>query len=133
VSEDDPPAGCRIRFDGHDVEADRCGRQGSPVREAADGEEAPDGPPEPGLLSSVDALLGEAEVPAAPPADLDDDELDRRAGIEGDEIELVPPDPDPAAEDPPAGGREAGGDDRLGGVAEALLSGSHRVIVAPPT
>ncbi len=130
VPNGDPVARRGVRFDDDDVEPDRGDGQGPPVGEPPRGEEPEDGPPETAPLPAIDALLGEAEVSPGSPADLDGDELGRRPGIEGDEVEFVTPDADVAAEDPPATGPQAGGDERFGGITEALLSGSHRAIVA---
>lgn len=108
------------RLDEDEVEAERESRHGRPAREQVAIEQ-----PEPGLaeappLPPANGLLRQSEVAPGAPANLDDDERWRRAGVDGDEIELAPPDPHVPGEDGPAGGDEPGRDERLGGVAGIL-------------
>ncbi len=133
VTEDEPARPRRVRFDDGDVEPEGRARERPTVGKLPGGEETEDCAPEAGELPSVDGLFGPAEGPAPPPTDLDDDELSRRSRVEGDEIELVSPDPHLTAEDVPAGEAEVAGDDGLGGVTKPLTSCPHGSIVAPPT
>ena len=68
----------------------------------------------------IERLLGQPEVPAAAVAHLHDDERPRRARVNRDEIQLVPPDAEVAGKDGPACGLEAGADKAFGRVADPL-------------
>jgi len=90
----------------HDqVDPQRMRRQphaaGQPVSE-----QSPDRRAEMRALPMVQALLGHAEVAPPAPADLDDDQLGRRPGIDRDDVQLAAADVNVAGEEPPAGGQQ---------------------------
>src|SRR3954451_19316893 len=92
----------RGRLDGNDVESERSARHRRPIGEAIELAEAGQGAPEREPLAAVERLLGESVVPAGSPANLDRDELGRRAGVDGDEVDLVVPEADVPSQDRPA-------------------------------
>ena len=75
----------------------------------------------------VDRLLGEAEVPAGPPADLDDHQRRGRTGVDRDEVELVATDVDVPGQDGPTQVPETRSDECLGGIAGPLCCRSRRI------
>ena len=85
------------------------------------------GRPDAGALAVVDGLLGQAEVAAGPPADLDDDQRRGRTRVDRHEVELVATDMDVPGQDGPAGFREPRSDERLGGITRLLRRRPRRV------
>ena len=77
-------------------------------------------------LPSVNGLLRQTKVAARPPTDLHDHERRRWARIDGQEVDLSPPDPNVPPEHTPAGALKARGDPRLGRVAGGLGRGPYR-------
>lgn len=105
------------RLDDGQVEPQREARQRGTVRERAPLEEAVRRGPDPRALPVIDGLLRQPEVPARPPADLDDHEGAGWTGVDGDQIELVPADMHVPGQDRPARRREPVGDQGLGAIA----------------
>ena len=91
------------------------------MRQVAALEQVVGGVAHPGALAVVHGLLGQPEVAPSAPAHLDDDERPRRAGIDGDDVQLVAADTDGPREDRPAGGDQAVDDDLLRGIARPAL------------
>ena len=79
----------------------------------------------------VDRLLRQAEVPVPTKSHLEDHEIGRRTRVDGDDVQLGPPDADLATENRPAGCGEPGGHQQFRRVAAALLRGAHRPIFGP--
>ena len=118
--------GMSTRLDDDEVEAERQPRRLPAGRlDPAEGS-----PMQPRLLPPVHRLLGQAEVPTATPADLDDDQLPRWSRIDGNDVELRPADMDLAPEEGPASRHERRGDPVLGPVAGDLELRPHAPIVA---
>ena len=125
-------------LDDDQVEPERQPRHRRSIRQHAPIEQPVGGRPDADALAMVDGLLGEAEVPAGPPANLDDDERRGRTRVDRHEVELVATDMDVPGQDGPAGVRESRSDERLGGIARLLcrrssrFAGSvrHRIILA---
>ena len=93
---------------------------GSPSGQRPTVEQAVRGGPDPRSLAVVDGLLGQPELAAGAPADLDDDERRRRTRVDRHEVELVATDMDVPGQDGPASLREPVGDERLGGITRLL-------------
>ena len=109
------------------VEPERQPRHRRSIRQDASIEQPVRGRPDTDTLAMVDRLLGQPEVPAGPPADLDDDQGRGRTRVDRDEVELVATDVDVPGQDGPAGVRESRSDERLGGIAGLLCCRSHRI------
>jgi hypothetical protein len=62
----------------------------------------------------VHGLLGQAEIAARTPPDLDRDERARRARIDGYQVQLIASDVDVPGQDRPARRRQSVGDEGLG-------------------
>jgi hypothetical protein len=118
----DPTAG----LDHDQVEPERQVRQWRPIREDATLEQAVCRRSNPRPFPMIDRLLGQAEVPPGPPADLDRDERPRWAGVDGHQVELVAADVDVPAQDRPTGRQQPVRDEVLGAVARTLRIRSHR-------
>ena len=114
-------------LDDDQVEPERQPRHRRSIRQDASIEQPVGGRPDADTLAMVDRLLGQAEVPAGPPADLDDHQGRGWTGIDRDEVELVATDVDVPGQDGPAGVGESRSDERLGGIAGLLCCGSLRV------
>lgn len=112
-------------LDHHQVDPDgQAGQRGSTREPVLD--QPPDRDSEMGALSMVEALLSEPERPRSTPANLDDDQLDRRSRVDGDDVQLAAPDPDVPSEDRPAPARQVGRDRGLRVIAGGLRVSSHR-------
>lgn len=120
------------RLDNHEVEP-----QGQVGQDRAVGKDAPlqqtvGSGADSHALPTVHGFLGQPEGSIGSPAHLDRDERPRRPRVQRNQVELEPPDMDIAAENRPAGGRQALAHSLLGGIAELLGLGSHRGrLVAP--
>lgn len=112
-----------VGFDDHEVEAKAEWWQLTAVRERAGRDHRPRGVADVATLAEVDGLLRETERPARPEPDLDDHESRRRAGVDGDEIDLVSADANVPAEDRPALELEAIRDEAFGIVPSELRGG----------
>lgn len=106
----------------HDDEIHPAGkrRQGGPVGEGAAGQEDPEKDRQLSPLGGADGLFGLPKVRPAAKSDLHEDEVGRRAGIDGQEVDLVTTDADPSTEDGPPSGDEMPGRDLLGGEPAAV-------------
>jgi len=122
----------RIGLHDDEIEPEAQPRQRTPVGKASRGDHRPGRVAHVTPLPEVDGLLREAERPRAPQPDLDDHELRRRrrARVDRHEIELVATDMDVPGQDGPTGVRQAGGDQRLGGITRLLCRGPLRVAPA---
>lgn len=112
------------RLDEDEVEAERESRDGCSAGELVAIEQPEAGLAEAPPLPPADGLLRQSEVAPGAPANLDDDERRRRAGVDGHDVELPPADPDVSCQDRPARGHESGGDELFGGVAGLSPRGS---------
>ena len=81
-------------------------------------------------FAPVDGLLGQAEVAPRAPAHLDHDHCGRRPGIDGQQVELGPTDPQLPREHPPTDAGEVRCDSGLGPVAGSLSCRAHPLSVA---
>jgi hypothetical protein len=117
--------GADVWFHGHEVNPDGQSRRGASIGQTIL-DQPPDGRPKVTPLAMVECLLGEPEVTAAPPADLDDDEGRRRARVDRHEIELVATDMDVPGQDGPTGLEQSDEDQRFGGVTCLLCLGPCR-------
>jgi len=89
-----PDPGARVHVAGRRLNDDKVDAKGQPrnpstVRQGDLGEETADRPPQACPLSPVERLFGQTVLPASAPADLDDDEHPRRAGIHGHDVQLT--------------------------------------------
>ena len=116
----DPIAG----FDDDEIHPDREGRDQNAIGQPVS-DQARDRSTKLGSLAVVHRFLGQAEVPARPPAHFDDHEGARRPRVDRDQVELSPPDVDLPGEDRPPGVCQAPRDAILGGVSRPLLSRAH--------
>ena len=101
------------------VDPDRQLRRPDAARQAVL-EQPADSRPEVSPLAVVEGLLGQPEVAAPTPADLDDHEGRRRARVDRHEVELVATDMDVPGQDGPARFGQPRRDERLGGVTREL-------------
>ena len=90
------------RFDDDQVEAERQRWERGPVRQRPALEQPVRRGPHADTLAMVDGLLGQTEVAAATPPDLDDHERRRWPRIHGHEVDLAAADVDIPREDGPA-------------------------------
>ena len=90
------------RFDDDQVEAERQRWERGPVRQRPALEQPVRRGPHADTLAMVDGLLGQTEVAAATPPDLDDHERWRWPRIHGHEVDLAAADVDIPSEDGPA-------------------------------
>jgi hypothetical protein len=114
-------------LDHDEVEAKWQARHRLAIRERAPVEQAVGCGADSRPLAMIDRLLGQAEVAAVTPADLDDDERRRWTRVDRHEIELVTADMDVPGQDGPTSFRQARCDERLGAVTRQLGRRSHRV------
>ena len=110
----------RIGRRGSDVPSSRA----SSVRSAAQARRS-------ATLAVVEGLLGQAIVAPTARTNLQDHERRRRAGIDGDDVELVATEPEPASQDPPARFGQRAGDGSLGSITGASRLGGHRRRMEP--
>jgi hypothetical protein len=89
-------------LDDDEIDARRQPREPRTVRQAATLEQPTDSNPEPPALPKVDRFLGQPEVTAGPPADLDRNQLARRTRIDRKNVDLASPDVDVPPDDLPA-------------------------------
>lgn len=114
------------RFDGHEVEPKREPGQRGAIRQRAYIADDERRLPDPRHLAMVDGLLGQAEITARPPPDLNDDQRCRRAWLDADQIQLRAADMDVAAEEFPPGRGELRGNHLLGRSSQTLSRGTPR-------
>jgi hypothetical protein len=114
-------------LDDHEIEAQGQPRHGRSIRQDAPIEQPVSSGPDANTFSTIDGLLGEAEVPTGPPADLDHYQRRGRTRIDRHEVELVTADMDVPGQDGPAGVRESRSDERLGGITGLLRRRSRLV------
>jgi hypothetical protein len=139
VSQQWLPAG-RVGLHRDEVEAERKRRNRRPIREWRTVEQGVGGTAQMAAFAMVDGLLRQAEVAATTPADLDYDEVRRRARVDRHEIELVATDMDVPGQDGPAHCGQPVGNQRFGGITRLLRrrarpsgrSTIHARIVAVP-
>lgn len=108
------------RLHDYQVEAPREGGQGLAVGQDAQVTERERGAVQSRALPAVHRLLGEAEITARPPANLDDHERRRRPGLDGEQVDLRPSHPELACEDGPALRLQPGSHNGFGIVAGPL-------------
>jgi hypothetical protein len=118
------PGSGRRGLDHDEIDADRQVRQWTAVGQFPAVEEYRDGLPESRSLGGAERLFRQPEVAPAPPANLDEHELARRAGIDGDDVELTATGPDIPGEHEPAFAHESPGHQALRRIAD--LSGRRR-------
>ena len=115
-------------LDQDEVEAQGKMRHAAAVREHPQRAQREPSSVEARALASVDGLLGQSEVPAPAPADLDDHELPWRTRVDGKQVDLVSADAQPPPEHAPAYALEMRSDLRLRVVTSRLCRRPH-----PPT
>jgi hypothetical protein len=115
-------------FDDDQVEPERQSWHRRAIRQDAPIEQPVGGGPHANALAMINGLLGQAEVPAGPPADLHDHQRRGRTWVDRDEVELVATHVDVPGKDRPAGVRESCSDERLGGIAGLLCRRSGRIV-----
>jgi hypothetical protein len=103
VSHPQLPAATLRRLDDDEIESDRQTWQPCPIGKATTVEQPADRRPEPTPLAEVECLLGQTEVAARPPPDLDHNEVARRTGIDREDVDLPAPDVHIPTENMPAG------------------------------
>jgi len=116
-------AGSGRWLDDDQVDAHDRARQPPPVWQGATLDQPSDGRSQLASFPSVERLLGEAEVPARPPADLHQHDHRRWARVERHDVHLGPAEPDVPAGDGPAQPDQVIRDQRLGGVTRPLAGG----------
>jgi hypothetical protein len=122
----DPVA--RLHYD--QIEPKRQMRQRRTVRQGATLEESEGRRPDPRPLAVIDGLLGQAEVSASAPANLDGNERGRRPRIDGHDVQLVAADADVPGQDRPTGRGQSVGDELFGSIPRSLGIGPHGCTVA---
>ena len=100
----------------------RSGSRGSrnPIGKHGDRHQGSDRTPKRGPLAMAERLLRQAEVPSPSPPHLDDDQGGRRPRVHGEQVHLVPSEPEVAGEDLPTLCLEPSGDQRLRRVPDPL-------------
>src|SRR5689334_20465292 len=130
----DAEAARSVEVDGNEVHAQGQRRQRGPVRELPSVAKRRHGTTQRLALAVVERLLGQAEVPPTAAAHLDHHQPAWRAGVDGNDVQLVTTESEVARQNRPAGRREALGDERFRLVPGELGRGRglprHRVTVA---
>ena len=118
------------RFDDDQVESQGQAWHRRTVRERSALEEPVRSGPDSTALPSVHRLLGQTECSVGPPTHLQGHQHAGRAGVDRDQVELVPANVHVPTEDRPASGDKPLGNELLGGVSQPLGVGTHRATVA---
>src|SRR5687768_8499066 len=114
-----------VRLDDDQIEPQRQTGQVRAVGQTPEVPEREAGSVEVRALAVVNGLLGQAEIAACPPANLDGDEGGGRARVNREDVDLGAADANVRIDHAPAEGREVRGDSRLRVVTGSLRGRPH--------